>query len=103
MIPLHFATLLLWMAKGTLAATNIVAPYLFRKVENILDKFYGNHKFQSVNEYLEHKENDMDKQIKKVKKDVKKAEKDTNSLLKLDKAHDKKMAKCDKMMKKKKS
>lgn len=44
----------------------------------------------------------MDKQIKRVKKDLNVAEKDTKSLLKLDKAHDKKMEKCGKMMKAKK-
>ena len=44
----------------------------------------------------------MDKEIKKVGKDLKKATKDNKSLMKLDKAHDKKMAKCDMMMKKKK-
>ncbi len=43
----------------------------------------------------------MDKEIKKVGKDLKKASKDNKSLMKLDKAHDKKMAKCGKMMKKK--
>ncbi len=44
----------------------------------------------------------MDREIKRVGKDLKKASKDTKSLLKLDKAHDKKMAKCDMMMAKKK-
>jgi len=51
----------------------------------------------------------MDKQIKKVQKDVGKAEKnlkkgdkDTKTLLKMDKAFDKKIAKCAKSMKAKK-
>ena len=44
----------------------------------------------------------MDKQIKKVKSDLDKGEKDTKALLKLDKVHDKKMKKCNKMMNKKK-
>lgn len=51
----------------------------------------------------------MDKKIKKVGKDLEQAkkaihrgEKDEKSLLKLDKAHDKKMEKCDMKMKKKK-
>ena len=42
----------------------------------------------------------MDFQIKKVKKDLKKGEKDTNTLLKMDKKFDKKIADCDKKMKK---
>ena len=48
----------------------------------------------------------MDKQINKVKKDVEKgnkgkAKKDITKLLKMDKKFDKKLDKCDKMMKKK--
>lgn len=44
----------------------------------------------------------MDKKIKKVLKKEKSAEKETKELLKMDKRHDMKMAKCDKMMKAKK-
>ena len=44
----------------------------------------------------------MDKKIKKIIGETKKVEKDEKSLLKMDKKHDKKMAACDKMMKKKK-
>lgn len=40
--------------------------------------------------------------IKKIEVKEKAALKDTKELLKVDKRHDKKMAKCDKMMKKKK-
>jgi len=105
MIHLHYASVLLWTAKIVLHASNLIAPYLFSKVENILDRFHKEEKSIAVNEIIDHQHKvvHMDKQIKKVKKDVKKTEKDTNSLLKLDKAHDKKMAKCDKLMKKKKS
>lgn len=45
----------------------------------------------------------MDKQIKKVKKDLDKGEKDVKNLLKLDKTHDRKIEKCNKMLKKKKT
>lgn len=41
----------------------------------------------------------MDKQINKIKKDLNKGEKDTKKLLKMDKIQDKKVTKCDKMMK----
>ena len=44
----------------------------------------------------------MDSQIKKIKKDLNKGEKDTKKLLKMDKVQDAKVAKCDKMMMKKK-
>lgn len=48
----------------------------------------------------------MDRQIKKVEKDIKvgdkqKGEKDVKKLLKMDKKFDKKLGKCDMMMKKK--
>ena len=48
----------------------------------------------------------MDRQIKKIEKDIKtsdkkKGEKDVKKLLKMDKKFDKKLAKCDSMMKKK--
>lgn len=50
---------------------------------------------------------EMDKKIKEVKKDIQKGEKkkalkDTKELLKMDKNFDKKLDKCDGMMKKKK-
>ncbi len=44
----------------------------------------------------------MDKKIKKIQKKTKELEKDEASLLKMDKKHDKKLDKCDMMMKKKK-
>lgn len=44
----------------------------------------------------------MDKLIKKVGKDLKKGEKDVKVLLKADKKFDRKLDKCDKMMKHKK-
>jgi len=51
------------------------------------------------------KEDPMDKQINKVKQDIEqdkkvKAKKDVNDLLKMDKKFDKKLDKCDDMMKK---
>ena len=42
----------------------------------------------------------MDKLINKVKKDLGKGQKDVKTLLKADKKFDRKLAKCDKMMKK---
>ncbi len=44
----------------------------------------------------------MDRQINKIKADLDKGEKDTKKLLKMDKKQDRKIEKCDKMMKKKK-
>lgn len=44
----------------------------------------------------------MDKKINKLRRDTKKIEKEEVALLKADKKHDKKLAKCDMMMKKKK-
>lgn len=44
----------------------------------------------------------MHSKIKKLQKDTKKIEKEEASLLKIDKKHDKKIEKCDMMMKKKK-
>ena len=44
----------------------------------------------------------MHPQIKKIKKDLDKGERDTKKLLKMDKKQDKKVEKCDKMMKGKK-
>lgn len=44
----------------------------------------------------------MDKKIKKIEKNEKIALKDTKELLKMDKKQDKKIEKCDMMMKKKK-
>jgi hypothetical protein len=44
----------------------------------------------------------MDKQIKKIQKENKKEGKDLTLLLKTDKKNDKKLAKCNKMMNKKK-
>ena len=43
----------------------------------------------------------MDDQINKVKADLSKGQKDTKKLLKMDKVQDKKLAKCDKEMKRK--
>lgn len=42
----------------------------------------------------------MDKKIKKIMSKEKDVVRDTKSLLKVDKKHDKKMDRCDKMMKK---
>ncbi len=44
----------------------------------------------------------MDKKIKELQKGTKKLAKQESSLLKMDKKHDKKLDKCDMMMKKKK-
>lgn len=44
----------------------------------------------------------MDKKIKKLQSTTKKLAKDESSLLKMDKKHDRKLDKCDMMMKKKK-
>jgi hypothetical protein len=44
----------------------------------------------------------MDAKIKKIQAENKKEGKDLKSLLKMDKKHDKKIEKCDMMMKKKK-
>lgn len=43
----------------------------------------------------------MDQKIKKIQKVTKKLAKEEASLIKMDKKHDRKMAKCDKMMKRK--
>ena len=43
----------------------------------------------------------MDKMINKIKHDLDKGEKDKKKLLKMDKKQDKKLAACDKTMKKK--
>ena len=51
--------------------------------------------------YMQHQE-DMDKLINKVKKDLKKGVKDVKVLKKADKKFDRKISKCDMMMKKKK-
>lgn len=50
--------------------------------------------------FKDSKEGNMDKKIKKIMKTTKKLEKDEKSLLKMDKKHDKKLDKCDMMMKK---
>ena len=50
---------------------------------------------------LEKEDKIMDKKINKMIKDTKKVEKEGKELLKIDKPHDKKLKKCDMMMKKK--
>ncbi len=50
---------------------------------------------------LPNKDDKMDKKIKKIQKVTKDLEKKESELLRLDKKHDKKLAKCDARMKKK--
>ena len=60
-----------------------------------------NEKIKMKGPYLQHQDC-MDKLIKKVKKDLDKGERDVKVLKKADKKFDRKLAKCDMKMKKKK-
>ena len=67
------------------------------------DRSWKNHNFLPFQRIKTKDEDQMDKQINKVKKSLDKGEKDVKVLKKMDKKFDRKLEKCDKKMMKHKA
>ena len=82
-------------------AGKIATSVLKSKGVQVLGSSGKKEKVKDKTPFLQHQEH-MDKLINKVKKDLAKGQKDVKVLKKADKKFDRKIAKCDKVMKRKK-